>query len=114
MTDYEYDEDLPFVVVAHGVAQARFRTAGDAWGFLGGLHISGSVIDTTPKPRVPDDAKFITWLPNGSSRWYAERRNGDWSVDGATYDTLEDLPGVTPDTVFTVLDARDERGSDDV
>ena len=27
--------------------------------------------------------------------------------------TFEDLPGVTPDTVFTVLDARDERKNDD-
>lgn len=106
MTDYEYDKNLPYVVVAHGVAQARFRTWRDAEGFLDGLNISGFVTDTTPKPRVPFDAKYITWLINGRARWFAERRIGGWAVEGAMYGPLEDLPGVTPDTVFTVLEER--------
>lgn len=103
MTDYKYDENLPYVVTdAEGEVLARFRYRDVAEYCMG----ESFVIDTTPKPRVPEDAKFITWLVNGSARWFAERSNGDWIVDGATYDLLEDLPGVTPDTVFTVLDER--------
>lgn len=110
MTDYEYDENLPYVVVAHGVAQARFRTRRDAEGFLDGLHISGFVIDTTPKPRVPAGTRFITWLGRSGARWYAERRGGVWIADGGVgVGDMDLLPGVTPDTVFTVLDAREAR-----
>ena len=112
MTDYEYDEKLPYVVTdAEGEVLARFRYREVAEYCMG----ESFVIDTTPKPRVPEDAQFITWLINGRARWFAERRNGDWAVDGATYDRLvfdrvDGLPGVTPDTVFTVLD---ERKNDD-
>lgn len=62
--------------------------------------------DTTPKPRVPEDAKFITWTRNGF-RNYAERIDADiWASDLKNGRLLEDLPGVTPETVFTVLDER--------
>lgn len=107
MTDYEYDKNLPYVVEYLSEAVARFREFDEADAWAGGAR-NHRIINTNPKPRVPADAKFITWLVNGSARWFAERRIGSWSVDGATYDTLEDLPGVTPDTVFTVLDERQD------
>ena len=111
MTGYPYDPDLPYVVAAHGVAQARFRTWRDAEGFLDGLLISGFVIDTTPKPRVPGDAKWILWTTPGE-RYRVAQRNVEWwaTRPSGVSVPLEDLPGVTPDTVFTVLD---ERKSDD-
>ena len=107
MTDYEYDENLPYVVAGAvtGMLSARFRSGVDAEHFAS-QRFRYRVIDTTPKPRVPEDAKYITWLINGRARWFAERRIGGWAVEGAMYGPLEDLPGVTPDTVFTVLDVR--------
>lgn len=104
MTDYEYDKDLPYVVVDDEGQVARFESFEHAEWFAD-MHET-TVIDTTPKPRVPADAKYITWLVNGRARWFAERRIGGWAVEGATYGPLEDLPGVTPDTVFTVLEER--------
>ena len=110
MTDFAYYKDLPYAVVAHGVVQARFRTWRDAEGFLDSLHISGFVIDTTPKPRVPEDAKFITWRDSNAGLHVAGYWGGQsrkWAEVGTFIALrLEDLPGVTPDTVFTVLDER--------
>lgn len=109
MTDYEYDENLPYVVeTGGGNVVARFHDLEEAGRYAVPPR---RIVDTTPKPRVPDDAEFITWLDTGHSRWFAERTAFGWKADNGTIaDSLEDLPGVTPDTVFTVLD---ERKNDD-
>ncbi|MGO2600862.1 MAG: hypothetical protein ACTH7X_08745 [Brevibacterium aurantiacum] len=111
MTDYEYDPDLPYVVAwsKNGDLVARFARRCDA-DHACKLAFAARVIDTTPKPRVPEDAEFITWI--GSSirgissgiRWFAKRDGDGWQDDNDGLCTrLEELPGVTPDTVFTVL-----------
>lgn len=109
-TDHEYDPDLPYVVASPTrLVIARFRWLGLAEEFSDGVD---RIIDTTPKPRVPEDAKFITWT-TGWHRSYAEASDmeGRWDdSEGCHGWLLEDLPGVTPDTVFTVLD---ERKNDD-
>ena len=107
MTDYEYDEKLPYVVVGAvtGRVSARFWSGVDAEVYAYG-HAYLEVIDTTPKPRVPKDARIITWMSAGYRR-YAARVNGTIWMDSKRAERhLEDLPGVTPDTVFTVLDER--------
>ena len=103
MTGYEYNEDFPFVAVNDfGFAVARFAHKQHIKAYLPNC----VVVDTTPKPRVPEDAKYITWL-DPVARWYAERTAFGWKADSGTIaDSLEDLPGVDPDTVFTVLDER--------
>ena len=113
MTDYEYDENLPYVVEQDGRVIARFEDFVRAeWA---ADFFETKVIDTTPKPRVPADAKFITWKV-GDCRVRVGSRTGHhalrpWvDVGNGTGHALEDLPGVTPDTVFTVLD---ERKNDD-
>lgn len=107
MTDYEYDEKLPYVVVGAvtGRLSARFWSGVDAEEYALG-HAYLEVINTTPKPRVPDDAAAIVWWLNGCA--YIARHDGlgDWVLNGSSYDSPEDLPGVTPDTVFTVLEER--------
>jgi hypothetical protein len=107
MTDYAYDPDLPYVV-PYGVGEtARFSERTVAVRFSH-EYTSHTVIDTTPKPRVPEDAKFITWT-TGGYRSYAEASDlpGRWFDDeGGVNLRLEDLPNVTPDTAFTVLDER--------
>lgn len=112
MTDYEYDPDLPYVVegVRDGDMYARFRDKGFAEEYVedfAGLRF----IDTTPKPRVPKDAEWITWLDSTGKRrtaWYWGGESRKW-MDMRTQIAfaLEDLPDVTPDTVFTVLDERE-------
>ena len=106
MTDYGYDKNLPYVVVSYGKA-ARFEDFVHAEWFAD--FAESKIIDTTPKPRVPAGTRFITWLGRSGARWYAERRGGVWIADGGVgVGDMDLLPGVTPDTVFTVLDAREE------
>lgn len=55
MTDYEYDENLPYVVAERDYLIARFANGGMARDFAE-KRLYGrpfEVIDTTPKPRVP-------------------------------------------------------------
>lgn len=109
MTDYEYDEDLPYVVEREGDQVARFAEQEAAEHFASQRYLH-RVIDTTPKPRVPEDAKFVTWPAWGTVFTARQTQVGNWDMNGSQYSSLEDLPGVTPETVFTVLD---ERKSDD-
>ncbi|MGO2600912.1 MAG: hypothetical protein ACTH7X_08995 [Brevibacterium aurantiacum] len=107
MTDYEYDPKLPYVLVntLTGDMMGRATSRLIAKNFSAGLAIK--IIDTTPKPRVPEDAKYITWVHRNGERWYAESGKYGWVADSALYDSNPDaLPGVTPDTVFTVLEER--------
>lgn len=106
MSDYPYDPDLPYVVepALHATVRARFNLRSDAEAFAEGKIVR--VIDTAPKPRVPNDARFITWISEGY-RCYAEGINNTlWMDNDGRELRIEDLPGVTPDTVFTVLDER--------
>ena len=111
MTDYEYDENLPYVVVGAvtGRLSARFRSGVDAEVYARG-HAYLKLIDTTPAPRVPDDAKYIVWFGSSAERhvaWYWGGESRKWlDMRSRCAFALEDLPGVTPDTVFTVLDER--------
>ncbi|MGO2188220.1 MAG: hypothetical protein ACTH4Y_08240 [Microbacterium gubbeenense] len=108
MSDYEYDPKLPYVVedALRGGLIARFASPRYADDYAG-ERASARVIDTTPKPRVPEDAKYIAWLDPYENRYFAYRADDGWDDGvGSLYDSLEDLPGVTPDTVFTVLEER--------
>lgn len=112
MTDktYPYDERLPFVLVNRqtGEMMGRAVRKATAENFAAGLIVD--VIDTTPKPRVPEDATWIIWDGGGYSPRVA-RRVGHalmpWvDVETGSQSALGSLPGVTPDTVFTVLEER--------
>lgn len=109
MTDKQYDyiPDLPYVVVRDGIDLVAKFAEQDAADHFASQRFHHKVIDTTPAPRVPEDAHFITWN-RGPMRRYAEKlSSGEWHNDnGSVYATIEDLPGVTPDTVFTVLEER--------
>lgn len=103
---YDYIPDLPYVVEVGGVMIARTRGSNYANWLASGYINPPKIIDTTPAPRVPNDARIVTWLSGGYRR-YAERVNGNIWMDDETHERrLEDLPGVTPDTTFTVLEER--------
>ena len=109
MTDYKHDENLPYVVEREGRVIAKFEDRDDADEYAEEGN-GCKVIDTTPKPRVPEDAKFITWFDSSDERRVARYWGGEsrkWAEIGTFIALrLEDLPGVTPDTVFTVLEER--------
>lgn len=106
MTEYKYDENLPYVVEYLSEAVARFREFDEADAWAGGAR-NHRIIDTSPKPRVPEDAKFVTWCGRDGGRRFAERTSNGWEIVGyGLISAIENLPGVTPDTVFTVLDER--------
>lgn len=111
MTDHEYDPKLPYVLenTLTGDTMGRATSRLIAKNFSAGLAIK--IIDTTPKPRIPDDAQWITWLDSDTKRrvawyWGGESRKW-WDMRSQCAFALEALPGVTPDTVFTVLDERE-------
>lgn len=81
----------------------RRRKAGP-WGPAEG---DDEIIDTTPKPRVPEDARFITWRDGLGLRRYAEKqRDGSWRDDAGNRGAPWKSDSVTPNTVFTVLEER--------
>lgn len=112
--EYAYDPAFPYVVVgtASGVAHARYRFRDDAVSFGRGFC---EVIDTTPKPLIPEDALFITWLgfeysddpePN---RWYAECLDeGEWTRDDGRILSLESIVELAEPDTLQILDVRKE------
>ncbi|MFP3422855.1 hypothetical protein R0K19_26155, partial [Bacillus sp. SIMBA_161] len=64
-------------------------------------------IDTTPAPRVDTDAQIIMWEAVDGPYRVARRNKDRWQLrsNGVSV-PLEDLPGATPDTVFTVLEEK--------
>ena len=108
MTDkqYPYDPDLPYVVLCEGDMVARFAEKDAAYHFES-QRWAYETIDTTPAPRVDTDAQIIMWEVVDGPYRVARRNKDGWQLrsNGVSV-PLEDLPGVTPDTVFTVLDER--------
>ena len=91
----EHIEGWPYVVMWGNYEAARFPA--DEWGKENAKTYAkesvGSVIDTTPVPRIPEDAKFIHWVDEGGAPYYA-RRDGDlWETDLGSFITQEDLLG---------------------
>lgn len=67
--------------------------------------------DAAIRQRVPNDAEFITYIDSYAARLYAQRAVDGvrWLDGGGRIYQLEELPGVTDDVVFTVLDVRADR-----
>ena len=110
MTDYPYDPDLPFAVVAvgSGLVHARFRFREGAESYAGTAW--ADVIDTTPKPRIPEDAEFIYWQTESGTGYYArwDEAESEWQLHtGARY-TLNDLLDRAGDAEIIVLGRKDD------
>lgn len=106
-TQYDYDSDLPYVATHTGVVIGRFSDEYWAEAFIESRRYGSDykIIDTTPAPRVPEDASYVTWW-EGSLKHVAFRTLDGWRLYARNACPLEDLPGVTPETVFTVLEER--------
>lgn len=58
MLDIKYDPELPYAVLSRGEVKAHARYKDEAEVFAN-HYLEGYVIDTTPKPKIPEDAEFI-------------------------------------------------------
>lgn len=98
-SEYAYDPELPFLVVGKvtRTLYARFNDREDAVRFS---PFYCDVIDTTPKPKIPEDAKHITWGRKNAAysriddRWYG------WTDTGLSEGAMLELIG---DDEVTVL-----------
>lgn len=112
MNELKYDPELPYVFINEGGSQvyARFKHEGDAGVFRERCNF-GIVIDTTPKPKIPEDAEFICWAtPSGKVVAILENYNPlkPWSVDGVYYDESR-LIDIIEDAEVTVLIRKEEQ-----
>lgn len=106
MTDIKYDPELPFAFVGtSGEVVARFSDFEFARRF-GVDCLVGSVVDTTPKPKVPEDAEFIIWEFEGETNM-AYREDHDWYTSEGWW-TTRDLEEALKDAEVTVLVRKEE------
>lgn len=108
---FTHDPDFPFLLV-HKTAGvlAKFKTEQFAIDRSEGIAFADrySVVDTTPKPRIPVDAQFITWA-RYQMKHFAYRYRDLWVYnDKALYEEalLQDWVG---DSKVIVLDPRQEK-----
>lgn len=75
MSELKYDPELPFALVSmDGKVRARFAEYGSASRYEREI-VMGKVVDTTPKPKIPEDAQHITW---GEQKVAYSRWEGGW------------------------------------
>lgn len=106
MIDIKYDPELPFAYASPTYVHARFaiREDAEAWQKRVGV---GEVIDTRPKPKIPEDADYILWQLEGEIQM-AYRGGGpyDWYGNTEAW-TNEQLLEEVGDAEVTVLVRRE-------
>jgi len=106
MTDITHDPDFPFAIqgILSGRVYGKFRARIDAELFINASGTDGGleIIDTTPKPKIPADAHFITW---GSATQVAVLRGENWLYMNS-YVSTEQLVGYIGDRDVIVLEPR--------
>lgn len=114
MTDLKYDPELPiWVSYSSGDRPiARFRHMVDANRYRDLLMSEGVVIDTTPKPKIPEDAEFI-FVENNDQSVFARREgiiNGEmhWLIPGGYIMEAELVEDFIGDSEVTVLVRKEE------
>lgn len=111
MTDYGHDPELPFAYVSPTQVYARFTIREDAEIWRERLGV-GEVIDTTPKPKIPEDAEFI-FIDDYDQSVFARREgivDGEmlWLTFGDFITEEELIEDFIGDAEVTVLVRKDE------
>lgn len=89
MSSIEYDPELPFAFISTANREvARFADREIAARF-GKEVMVGKVVDTTPKPKIPEDAEFIIWDDGSYLPQIAQRDSGPADL-GWRYGAEED------------------------
>lgn len=118
MNDLKYDPELPYVVIIREDHKA-YTILGrcSSWHYAEDLRKAGTnlreIVDTTPKPKIPEDAEFITWdHPREEYPRFACRDlNAMWwvtSEDGTSAMKMDLLIRLIGDAEVTVLVRKDE------
>lgn len=108
MLDIKYDPELPYAVLSRGEVKAHARYEDEAEVFAN-HYLEGYVIDTTPKPKIPEDAEFIMWpARDGIGPEFAVlKEDGLWHWDGDAFAEAQILRYVG-DAEVTVLVRKEE------
>lgn len=92
--ELKHDPELPFVVLIredHGDDVILARCS--SWDYANQLAMAGTrlreVVDTTPKPKIPEDAEFIIWDDGSYLPQIAQRDSGPADL-GWRYGAEED------------------------
>lgn len=108
MTELKYDPEFPFVVFIGHVPKARFLQESDASDFSLEFTIAGRVVDTTPKPKIPEDAEFIYYTKSGYDFYVRQLEDGNWKTDGGVLYSYAEILDVLEDAEVTVLVRKEE------
>lgn len=111
MTELKYDPELPYAIeMQPGLIWARFRVEGDAHNFV--ERESGVVVDTTPKPKIPEDANYIFVEDNDQSVFAARMIGPDkkefWMMAGNGPVSMEELLEYIGDETVMVMIEKEE------
>lgn len=112
MSEIKYDPELPFAVVIEDypneyVILGRCSTLQYAEDLLRKGTILRKIIDTTPKPKIPEDAEYISWRSYEMIQFAYRYENGEWAYAG-DYWTLEGILKEIGDSEVTVLVRKEE------
>lgn len=107
--ELKYDPEFPYVVFndSSEVPVARFISDVLAADFALNNQYR-RVIDTTPKPKIPEDAEFIHYLDSGGEDQFGHRGidpegNEIWWTGGGHYSATKNLLEYIGDDEVTVL-----------
>lgn len=114
MTELKYDPELPFAVIIREDHQENTIVGRcSSYDYAEQLVNAGSrilreIVDTTPKPKIPEDAEFVRWdAPSGKYDYYARKMSGgSWRLDRGTVLSLTELIQTIGDSEVTVLVAK--------
>lgn len=108
MTELKYDPELPFAYLDDQGVQlfARFKHRFDAEAFRERCNF-GTVVDTTPKPKIPEDAEVIYYYTSGYDFYARQLENGDWKTDGGVLYSYSEILEVVEVAEVTVLVRKD-------
>lgn len=110
MTEYAYDPAFPFVVTWGEFGAARFSLRENADEYA--EQSVGKVIDTTPRPKIPEDAEFI-FVADSDQSVFARREgfiDGEmiWLIPGDYVTETQLIEEFIGDSDVTVLVPKEE------
>lgn len=110
MTDH--DPEFPYVIKdysGHVFAKFHKREKGLAKWFAENHPHYKEVIDTTPRPKIPEDARFIYWTDNNVEYYARKTVEGIWIDDlSEEYPNVSSLIAKVGDSDVTVLVPKEE------
>lgn len=112
-TGLKHDPELPFAVRVRFSEEllGRFSDLQDAEQIAGSVYggYDTEVIDTTPKPKIPEDAEFIIWPTKDGigPEFAALNQDGLWQWDGDRFAQSQMIRYIG-DSEVTVLVRKEE------